>query len=77
MTTTHIEAVIHWLEKRKVTFDHPERIAGFVRHPANPDAVRAAQDTFNLLLNEAKSQRDTIIACGGYLADTLPAIRLA
>jgi hypothetical protein len=77
MTTTHIEVIIHGLEKRKITFDYPERVGSFVRHPMNPEVVQAAQDTFNQLLGEAKSQRDAIIAHGGYFPDTLPAIRIA
>lgn len=77
MKTAEYDAIVHWLERRLATYSSIAATSNFVRRPATSDRVQAAQDTFNGLLHEAKSERQLCIERGGYLILQLPAILIS
>lgn len=72
MTTKDYEVILHWLERRSVTFNNQKHLVNFVREPRNQSALTAAKDTFNLLLNEAKREKALCEQYGGALHYGLP-----
>lgn len=74
MTTDQLNAVVAWLEKSQATYSSERNTSNFVRQPITSDKVQAAQDTYHLLLSEARQQRDLSITYGGFLHFNSPTI---
>jgi hypothetical protein len=77
MNTAEYDAIIRWLERRVKTFSNDNETRFFVRQPATGEKVKTAQDTFNLLLSEARNERQLCVERGGYLITQLPAMLIS